>query len=63
MSRMLFIMHHITLCTLCIAIANGGCLLHIRVDYAEPELNLKWSKSNGHSEVHKRQVARKLILL
>jgi hypothetical protein len=56
-------MHHITLCTLCIALANGGCLLHIRVDYAEPELNLKWSKSNGHSEVHKRQVARKLILL
>jgi hypothetical protein len=31
------IMHHITLCTLCIALFNYGHLLHIRVDHAEPK--------------------------
>jgi hypothetical protein len=30
-------MHHITLCTPCIALVNGGHLLHMRVDHAEPE--------------------------
>ncbi len=30
-------MHHIALCTSCIALFNCGHLLHIRVDHAEPE--------------------------
>jgi hypothetical protein len=30
-------MHHIALCTLCIALFNCDHLLHIRVDHAEPE--------------------------
>jgi hypothetical protein len=30
-------MHHITLCTPCIALFNCGHLFHIRVDRAEPE--------------------------
>jgi hypothetical protein len=34
---MLLIMHHITLCTQCIALVNYGHLLHMRVDHVEPE--------------------------
>jgi hypothetical protein len=30
-------MFHIALCTPCIALVNGGHLLHMRVDHAEPE--------------------------
>jgi hypothetical protein len=30
-------MHHIALCTPCIALVNCGHLLHIRVDHAERE--------------------------
>jgi hypothetical protein len=37
MSRILFIMHHIALCTPCIALVNGGHLLHMRVDHADPK--------------------------
>jgi hypothetical protein len=33
---MLLIMHHIALCTLCIALFDCGHLLHIRVDHVEP---------------------------
>jgi hypothetical protein len=36
-SRMLFIMHHIALCTPCIALVNGGHLLYMWVDHAEPK--------------------------
>jgi hypothetical protein len=35
MVKLLKIMHHIALCTPCIALVNGGHLLHMRVDYAE----------------------------
>jgi hypothetical protein len=31
------IMHHIALCTPCIALFNCGHLLYIRVDHVEPE--------------------------
>jgi hypothetical protein len=31
------IMHHIALCTPCIALFNYSHLLHIRVDHAEPK--------------------------
>jgi hypothetical protein len=34
---MLLIMHHIVLCTPCIALFNCGHLLHIRVDHVEPK--------------------------
>jgi hypothetical protein len=37
MGKMLIIMHHITLCTPCIALVNGGPLLHMRVDHVELE--------------------------
>jgi hypothetical protein len=30
-------MHHIALCTLCIALFHCGHLMHIRVDHVEPE--------------------------
>jgi hypothetical protein len=30
-------MHHIALCTPCIAPSNGGHLLHMQVDHVEPE--------------------------
>jgi hypothetical protein len=36
-TRMLFIMHHIVLCTPCIALVNGGYFLHMRVDQADPK--------------------------
>jgi hypothetical protein len=32
---MLLIMHHIELCTPCIALVNCGHILHMRVDHAE----------------------------
>jgi hypothetical protein len=34
---MLLIVHHITLCTSCIALFNCGHLLHIRVDHVTPK--------------------------
>jgi hypothetical protein len=37
MSRMLFIMPHIALCTPCIALVNGDHLLYMWVDHVEPE--------------------------
>jgi hypothetical protein len=41
MSRMPFIMHHIALCTSCIALVNGGHLLHMRIDHAVPKSKFK----------------------
>jgi hypothetical protein len=38
MINMLFIMHHIALCTPCIALFNYDHLLHIRVDHMEPKM-------------------------
>jgi hypothetical protein len=38
---MLLIMHHNALCTPCIAIFNCGHLMHIRVDYGEPESEIQ----------------------
>jgi hypothetical protein len=35
MINMLLIMHHIVLCTSCIALFNCGHLLHIRINQAE----------------------------
>jgi hypothetical protein len=37
MTRMLFIMHHIALCTTCNALVNGSHLLHMWVDHTETE--------------------------
>jgi hypothetical protein len=37
MGKMLVIMNYIALCTPWIALVNGGHLLHMRVDHAEPE--------------------------
>jgi hypothetical protein len=37
MGKMLMIMHHIALCTPCIALVNGGHLLHMWVDHVESE--------------------------
>jgi hypothetical protein len=37
MIRILMIMHHIALCTPCIALCNYDHLLHIRVDHVEPK--------------------------
>jgi hypothetical protein len=34
-------MHNITLCTPCIALVNGGHLLHMRVDHAKPKLEIQ----------------------
>jgi hypothetical protein len=38
---MLLFMHHIALCTLCIAIFNCGHILHICVDHGEPKLEFQ----------------------
>jgi hypothetical protein len=38
---MLLVMHHIALCTPCIALVNGGHLLHMRVDHAELEAEIQ----------------------
>jgi hypothetical protein len=46
------IMHHIALCTPCIALVNCGHLLDMQVDHAEPE-----------SEFQAEQVVRMLTLL
>jgi hypothetical protein len=55
-------MHQIALCTQCTALVNGGHLLHMRVDYAEPEAEVqKGRKTKECSELHKRQVVRTLI--
>jgi hypothetical protein len=34
-------MHHIALCTPCIALVNGGHFLHMWVDHAEPEAEVQ----------------------
>jgi hypothetical protein len=36
MFRLLLFMHHIVLCTPCIALFNCDHLLHIRIDHVEP---------------------------
>jgi hypothetical protein len=41
MLRLLMSMHHIALCTPCIALVNGGHLLHMRVDHAELKLGFQ----------------------
>jgi hypothetical protein len=41
MVKVLMIMHHIALCTLCIALVNGDHLLHMRVDHAEPKAEVQ----------------------
>jgi hypothetical protein len=52
-------MHHIALCTTCIALVNGGHLLHMRVDHTELEAEVqKRRKTKESSEVHERQVTR-----
>jgi hypothetical protein len=38
---MLMFMHYTALCTPCIALFNGDHLLHIQVDYAEPESEIQ----------------------
>jgi hypothetical protein len=45
MLRLLLFMHHIALCTPCIALFNCGHLLHIRVDHVEPKSKIQGSKS------------------
>jgi hypothetical protein len=34
-------MHHIALCIPCIALVNGGHLLHMQVDHVEPETEIQ----------------------
>jgi hypothetical protein len=34
-------MHHIALCTPCIALVNSGHLLHMQVDHAEPKTEIQ----------------------
>jgi hypothetical protein len=52
-------MRHIALCTTCIALVNGGHLLHMRVDHTELEAEVqKRRKTKESSEVHERQVTR-----
>jgi hypothetical protein len=58
MVKVLVIMHHITLYTPCIALVNGGHLLHIRVYHADRKRRSKRNKSKECSEVHKPQVVR-----
>jgi hypothetical protein len=41
MVKMLMIMHHITLCTPCIALCNCGHLLHMWVDHAEQKSEIQ----------------------
>jgi hypothetical protein len=41
MVKVLIIMHHIALCTPCIALVNGGHLLHMRVDHEESGLEFE----------------------
>jgi hypothetical protein len=41
MSRILFIMYHIALCTQCIALVNYDHLLHIRIYHVEPEVEIQ----------------------
>jgi hypothetical protein len=49
---MIMIMDHIALCTPCIALVNGGHLLQMQVDHAEPEAEVqKGSKTKECSEV------------
>jgi hypothetical protein len=38
---MLLFMHHIALCTSCIALINCGHFVHMRVDHAEPKLEVQ----------------------
>jgi hypothetical protein len=41
MVKVPMIMHHITLCTPCIALVDGGHLLHMRVDHTETEAEVQ----------------------
>jgi hypothetical protein len=41
MVKVLMIMHHIALCTSCIALVNGGHLFHMQVDHVEPEAEVQ----------------------
>jgi hypothetical protein len=41
MSGMLQCMHHIALCTLCIALVNCGHLLHMQVHHVEPKTEIQ----------------------
>jgi hypothetical protein len=56
-------MCHIVFCTPWIALVNGGHLLHMRKMTWSRRRKFKRCKSDGCSEVHKRQVARVLTLL
>jgi hypothetical protein len=57
------IMHHIALCTSCIALFNGGLILHIPIDHAEPESEFQAEQADRCLDVHKHQVAMMLTLL
>jgi hypothetical protein len=50
-------MHHITLCISCIALVNGGHLLHTQVDRAEVRIRDQKGASPRGWMVRKRQVA------
>jgi hypothetical protein len=63
MVKVFMIMHHIALYTPCVALVNCGHLLHIRWIMWSRRRKIKWSKSNGCSEIPKYQVARILTLL
>jgi hypothetical protein len=41
MVKVPMIMYHIALCIPCIALVNGGHLLHMRVDHTEPEAEVQ----------------------
>jgi hypothetical protein len=60
---MLLIMHHIVLCTSCIAVFNYDHLLHIRVDHVEPKTEDQAKQVQWVLVDPKRQVARILISL
>jgi hypothetical protein len=62
MNMILLFMHYIALCTSCIAHFNLGHLYTYSITQRRNPI-FKRSKSNGCSEIHKRQVARMLILL
>jgi hypothetical protein len=57
MLRLLLFMHHIALCTPYIAHFNVAHLLHMRVDHAEPNIEIQVEQAPWVSVVHKRQVA------
>jgi hypothetical protein len=47
MVKMLMIMYHIAFCTPCIALFNGGHLLHKRVDHVELESGFQPEQVQG----------------